>query len=129
MARYVSKEFLSPCADETGSIVCQIETPLVTQISEYTVRDGGWMHASVKVSDCSKTVTLDFDCSSDSAYEKRVAKLDKMIEELQNMRHQFTHMWDNMKRNVAHKERLLAEEKADKLAEEELRRVNYRGRV
>lgn len=128
MARYVSKEFLSPCAHETGSIVCQIETPLTKNIDQYVV-ESPWMHGSIKVMDCSKSVVLDFDVHDQPSYEKRLAKLDKMVEELQNMRHQFVNMWENNLRNVEHKKRSLAQEVIDKAAARALADSNYRGRV
>lgn len=130
MARYVRKEFLSPCADETGSIVCQIETPLLTQITEYMVRDDTpWLHATIKLSDCSKTVHIDFDCHDQSSFEKRIAKLDKMAKEVQDMRKQYEEMWENAKRNLEHKKRSLAQEAIDKQNALDASRAAYRGRV
>ncbi|QNR53919.1 hypothetical protein phiK7A1_131 [Pseudomonas phage phiK7A1] len=130
MSRYVRKEFLSPCADETGSIVCQIETPLQKDITEYHTRDGqSWMRGVIKVSDCSKTVHIDFDCHDQSSYEKRIAKLDKMLGEVQAMRNQYEAMWANNLRNIAHKKRQIKQEAIDKAAAEDARRANYRGSV
>lgn len=130
MARYVRKEFLSPCADETGSIVCQIETPRLLDISSRDVEDGcAWMHASIKVNDCSKHIRLDFDCHDQKSYEKRIAKLDKMLKEVQDMRNQFEAAWENSLRDVAHKGRQLAQEAIDKQAALDAVRANYRGRV
>ena len=128
--RYVRKEFLSPCADETGSIVCQIETPRQKDIQEYHVRDGsGWLRGSIKVYDCNKYALLDFDCSDQKGYEKRIAKLDKLLKEVQDMRNQYEEMWNSHLRDVAHKGRQLAQEAIDKQAAEDARRSNYRGRV
>lgn len=130
MARYVRKEFLSPCADESGSMVIQIETPLTSQITEYMIRDGSpWVRASMGITDCSRRIELDFDCSSQASFEKRIAKLDKMLKEVQDMRNQYESMWDNAKRNLAHKERQLAQEKIDKENAAKDRAANYRGRV
>ncbi len=131
MARYVRKEFLSPCADETGSIVCQIETPLLKDIAERYVEEGNtWMHGHIKINDCSKYVQLDFDCHDQKSYEKRIAKLDKLLKEVQDMRNQYEAMWLNDKRDVTHKGRQLEQERIDrrkKAADERAR--NYRGRV
>jgi hypothetical protein len=130
MARYVRKEFLSPCADETGSVVCQIETPLLKDISERYVEQGNaWMHGHIKINDCSKYVQLDFDCHDQKGYEKRIAKLDKLLKEVQDMRNQYEAMWENSKREVAHKGRQLAQEAIDKKNAADERARNYRGRV
>lgn len=95
MARYVSKEFLSPCAHETGSIVCQIQTPLVKDIAEWDAKRGPYLQASIKLRDCSDNIVLDFDVThTQKRFDKRLAKLDKMIEELQNMRTHFVQMWE-----------------------------------
>lgn len=128
--RYVRKEFLSPCADETGSIVCQIETPRQKDITEYHVRDGAaWLRGEIKVNDCNRQVSLDFDCHDQKSYEKRIAKLDKFLKEAQDMRNQYQEAWENMLRDVAYRGRQLEQEVIDKKAAEDERRANYRGRV
>lgn len=128
MARYVRKEFLSPCADESGSMVIQVETPLTSQITEYMIRDGSpWMRGSMGITDCSRKIELDFDCSSQSSYEKRIAKLDKMVKEVQDMRKQYEEMWENAKRNLEHKKRQLAQEAIDKANAAKERAANYKG--
>lgn len=128
MARYVTKEFLSPSADETGSIVCQIETPLVKDISEYAM-DNPWMRAGIKMTDCSKYINLDFDCHDQASFEKRLAKLDKIINEVQSMRNQYEAMWENNLRNVEHKRRSIAQAKIDAQKAKDDHARNYRGRV
>lgn len=128
--RYVRKEFLSPCADETGSIVCQIETPRQKDIQEYHVRDGAaWVRASIKINDCHKAALLDFDCSDQKGYEKRIEKLDKLLKEVQDMRNQYQEAWESSLRDVAYRGRQLEQEVIDKKAAEDARRANYRGRV
>lgn len=126
--RYVRKEFLSPSADETGNIVCQIETPRQKDISEYHTKDGcAWMRGTIKMSDCSKTVHLDFDCHDQKSYEKRIAKLDKIVEEVQAMRHQYEAAWNNHLRDVEHKRRSLEQERIDEQKAREAQRASYRG--
>lgn len=128
--RYVRKEFLSPCADESGSIVCQIETPRQKDIHEYHVRDGStWVRASIKINDCHKSALLDFDCSTQKGYEKRIEKLDKLLKEVQDMRNQYQEAWESSLRDVAYRGRQLEQEAIDKKAAEDERRANYRGRV
>lgn len=129
MARYVRKEFLSPAAWETGSIVCQIETPLTKDINQYQIDNGVHMHSSMKIADCSRSITLDFDCHDQSSFEKRLEKLDVMLKEVQDMRNQYAAMWENSQRNVEHRKNQLAQEAIDKKAAEDARRANYRGRV
>lgn len=128
MARYIRKEFLSPAAWETGSIVCQIETPLVKDISEYLVKEGAiHMHSSMKLMDCSRGITLDFDCHDQSSFEKRLAKLDTMLKEVQDMRNQYAAMWENGLRNLEHRKNQLAQEAIDKQAARDAQSQNYRG--
>lgn len=129
MARYVRKEFLSPAAWETGSIVCQIETPLTKDISQYQIDNGIHMNSSLKLADCSRSVTIDFDCHDQSSYEKRLEKLDNLLKEVQDMRTAYEAMWANTQRNKEHRERQLAQEVIDKQKAEEARRANYRGRI
>lgn len=126
--RYVRKEFLSPAADESGSIICQIETPLQKDISEHYTKQGwAWMRGTIKMSDCSKTVHLDFDCHDQTSYEKRIAKLDKILEEVQAMRNQYEAAWSNSLRDVAHRGRQLEQERIDQRNAEDARRAAYRG--
>lgn len=40
----------------------------------------------ISISDCSKTICLDFSFTDEATMIKRIAKLDKMIEVLQNAR-------------------------------------------
>lgn len=128
--RYVRKEFLSQSADESGSVVVQIETPRQKDITEYHVRDGsGWLRAGIKISDCYKQVELDFDCHNQKSYEKRILKLDKLLEEVQAMRSQYQEAWESHLRDVAYRGRQLEQERIDKQAAEDARRANYRGRV
>lgn len=126
--RYVRKEFLSPSADEAGSIICQIETPQQKDISEHYTKEGcAWMRGTIKVSDCSKTVHLDFDCHDERSYEKRIAKLDKLLEEVQAMRNQYEAAWDNHLRDVEHKRRSLEQERIDAQKAREDKQAAYRG--
>lgn len=128
MARYVSKEFLSKSADESGSIVCQVETPRQKDIGAHHVLNGvGYIWAKIKINDCSKSVMLDFDCHDQKSYEKRIEKLDKLVEEVQTMRKQYEEMWNSSLRDVAHKARQLEQEAIDKAKAAQDRAGNYRG--
>ena len=100
--RYVTKEFLSPSAGESGNIVCEITTQRLKDIRDYHIRDGGYISGNIRIADCGNHIILDFDASGQRAFEKRVAKLDKLISEIQAMRHQYVAMWENHQRDLAH---------------------------
>lgn len=99
--RYVTKEFLSPAADESGSIVCTIKTAQIKDFQRWTVASGGTINGSVRIADCSEHVILDFHAEGQRNFEKRLTKLDKLISELQNMRHQYVAQWENHQRDLA----------------------------
>lgn len=82
--RYVDKQFLSGCYGESGSMVVQFSSPTLEDYREYKYcRD---IDGDVSISDCSKTICLDFTFSDEATMKKRIAKIDKMIEMLQNAR-------------------------------------------
>lgn len=111
--RYVRKEFLSPCADESGSIVIQVETPLAsrlyvsdynheTQKREPNVRPD--FEAWIQFRACyGEPVKLELGASSQKAFDKRIQKVDKMIEELTKMRVQMNEMWYSHLRDIDHR--------------------------
>jgi hypothetical protein len=72
--RYISKQFLSPCAHETGSIVCQIETPLVKNIyAGYNGVVSPDMDANIWFRAChGEPVKLDFGANSTKDFHKRI---------------------------------------------------------
>lgn len=128
--RYVRKEFLSPCADESGSIVIQIETPRVKDLNQTHVAEGcSWIYSSIKISDCHKYSVLEFGCHDQKSYEKRIAKLDKLLKEVQDMRNQYQEAWESSLRDVEYRGRQLEQERIDKQKEAADRAANYRGRV
>lgn len=110
MARYVRKEFLSQAYDESGSIVSQISTSLVKDISEYQIDKGGYIHASLKISDCNENIYLDFDATGADNYRKRVDKMDKLIDEITRFRNQYVELWKNHQKDMAFRQRQLEEE-------------------
>lgn len=98
--RYSTKNFLSDSPDESGSIICKITSPRASELRQYTVDQGGYLTASVRLADCADHIFLDFNAEGPKAYEKRVMKLDKLIEDLQAMRHQYVAMWENHQRDL-----------------------------
>ena len=119
--RWISKQFLSPCADETGSMVCQVETPLVKHlhVTTYdwhgnsgtpTVRPD--MDAYVTFRAChGEPVKLDFCAHDQKSFDKRLTKISFMIQELENMRGQMTEMWYSHLRDIEFKIKEEAEKK------------------
>uniref|UniRef100_A0AAU6VXQ7 Uncharacterized protein n=2 Tax=unclassified bacterial viruses TaxID=12333 RepID=A0AAU6VXQ7_9VIRU len=110
--RYISKQFLSPCAHETGSIVCQVETPLVKNLYVgYKDVISPDLDGSVWFRAChGEPVKLDFNASSQKDFDKRITKLDLMIEELTKMRGQMTEMWYSHLRDIEYKTKQLEDE-------------------
>lgn len=119
--RWISKQFLSPCADETGSMVCQVETPLVKHLhvsnydwhghnAEPNIRPD--MDAYVTFRAChGEPVKLDFCAHDQKSFEKRLTKISFMIQELENMRGQMTEMWYSHLRDIEFKIKEEAEKK------------------
>ena len=82
--RYVDKQFLSGCYGESGSMVVQFSSPTLEDYKESTYWSA--IDGDISISDCSKTICLDFTFKDEATMRKRIAKLDKMIEMLQNAR-------------------------------------------
>lgn len=99
--RYVSKEFLSNCAHESGSIVCTIETAKPEDISSYRAKQGSNIDADIRIADCSEHVILDFNAVGQKAFDKRIAKLDKMLEEITLFREQYIACWKQHQLDIA----------------------------
>lgn len=99
--RYVSKEFLSPSAHESGSIVCTAETAKPDHISSYLAGQGGSIDASIRLADCSEHVIIDFNATGQKAFDKRVKKIDKMLEEITLFREQYIACWKQHQLDIA----------------------------
>lgn len=103
--RHIDKRFLSESIGETGAMVCTIETPLAKDISDWTIREGGHISGSIQVRDCNgRPVHLDFDSTGQKTFEKRIAKLDLMVDMLTRMRKQYEEMWYSHQRDLKWKE-------------------------
>lgn len=76
MMKYNRKAFLSDNPEETGSICGRAKI------------DGGYctLEAELRIYDCNRSVTLDFDCFDLSEIPERVAKADLLIEEITKFR-------------------------------------------
>ena len=102
--RHVDKRFLSDDADETGSMVCKVETVRVVDLSEWYLKGNPSICGSIQVRDCSsRPVYLDFDATGEKAFKKRLDKLDGMIAQLQRMRVQYHEMWWSHLRDIEFK--------------------------
>lgn len=100
--RFATKDFLSESPDESGSVICKLSTDRVRDMNSWShsVKSGGYMSGSLRISDCSDHIILDFDCTGQKGFDKRKAKLDKLISKLQDMRSQMDHMWESHLRDV-----------------------------
>lgn len=99
--RHSEKRFLSDCSHETGTMVCTVETDRVKDLSDWVVQKGGSMTAGIQVRDCNnRPVYLDFDCTGQKNFEKRLDKLDGMIAQLERMRTQYHEMWWSHLRDI-----------------------------
>ena len=70
------KKFLSDSYDQNGRITWSVHT-------------GGRFYlveASITISDCSRDITLDFDCEKVRHIDKRINKLERLIIELEDVK-------------------------------------------
>lgn len=76
--KYYSRKFLNSNKDGgLAAVECTVE--------KYGHSFGAW--AEVKISDCNRTVTLDFSYETNK-FEARLAKLDLLMEELSKVKEQ-----------------------------------------
>ncbi|UAV89730.1 hypothetical protein [Pseudomonas phage COT4] len=109
--RHTEKRFLTEDAHETGSMVCTVETARVKDLDEWTVRHDPYISGDIQIRDCGgRPVNLDFDARGQKQFEKRLKKLDGMIEQLQRMRVQYHEMWWSHLRDVDFKKKELEKE-------------------
>ena len=80
MAKYIGKgrKFLSSRFDEGSVVNWYVEQWNGGDVS------GGW--GCVKIRDCDRTVTLDFNIDSEADRKQRLKKLDTLIGELEKLR-------------------------------------------
>lgn len=76
--RRSNKRFLTTNPSESGAIIWYVRKE---EDSRFEVMD-----ASVVIKDCHETVNLDFSVEDWNKLQKRIDKLDVLIEELQKMR-------------------------------------------
>jgi len=98
--RYTSKEFLSPSPYESGSIITSVETPLTKDICEYTIKQDPRMSAKIVMRACyGEPIELDFDVNGTRGFEKRLAKIQKLQDEIEKFKTHFVKGWENHLRN------------------------------
>ena len=73
------KTFLSESHDEGGSVSWSVNT-------QAEIWHEARVEASVYLRDCDKQICLDFDCNEFKHIDKRLAKLDTLMVELNKMR-------------------------------------------
>lgn len=74
-----NKTFLNDSHEDSGSICWYVRT----DHKDYLDRE---VTAEVKITDCSKVICLDFDCQEKRHIDKRIAKVDTLINELTKFR-------------------------------------------
>lgn len=84
MSKYIyknrGKAILSDSFDESGMLSWSV----TVAVSQYSFRYP--IEAQLRIQDCSKHITLDFDCRNTKDVDKRIDKLDRMLSALQDMR-------------------------------------------
>ena len=82
------KRFLNDSHEEFGYICWSVSTE---------VTYGGIVSAELSIADCSKTICLEFDCHEQKHIQKRIQKLDNMMESLHNMREALVEVQNSLK--------------------------------
>ena len=101
--RYINKQFLSDDYDESGSLVLKCETPKDIGSEEDVLdrvlhSDKVWVDASAQFRDCySKPIDLCFSFNDEKGYNKRIAKVEKMVSMLTEFKEQLTVHWEDVK--------------------------------
>jgi hypothetical protein len=89
---YCSKKFLSDRADESGSLICKVESSRLEDLySDNTHVDAGITLRACYGEPCS----IDLSFSSEKSLHRRIAKIDLMIEELGKLRDILPEMWED----------------------------------
>lgn len=109
--RHVSKEFLSPAAYESGSIITMVETARVKDMCSYTLNSPPQIHAKIILRACyGEPLELDFDVRGEKGFAKRLAKIEKLQAELEKFKTHFVSGWENHLRNYEHAKTLKEED-------------------
>lgn len=95
--QYCQKIFLSDHYDESGTMVVKAASDRQEDLSRYGAESPS-VEASVQFRDCyNEPISLDFRVTSDRRLEKRLAKLDVMIFQLQQLKEQLPVFWEDAK--------------------------------
>jgi hypothetical protein len=89
--RLTKKQFLSDSPDETGFIVVTASTPLLEKMEQYDTEPR--VDAEVQLGDCTKKIYLDFNIYKDSDVQKRIEKLDVLINNLKELKDALPTLW------------------------------------
>lgn len=101
--RYINKQFLSDDYHESGSIVVKCETPKDIKADKNeldAIIDEGdiYVDASVQIRDCyNEPISLDFSFSDEGGYEKRMKKMQLMLDILGEFKEQLSIHWEDIK--------------------------------
>lgn len=92
---YVSKKFLNNSVYENGSIVSIVESPKDPEKIKYYNE----VECTVQIRDCNNVVSLDFRVHNESGLQKRLAKLDVLINELLDVKQELRIQWDYLSKH------------------------------
>ena len=92
--RLTRKQFLSDSPDETGFIVITAQTSRKEDFEEdeWSLKNPN-VSAEVQLGDCTKKIYLDFCVYKDSDVQKRIDKLDVLINNLQELKEKLPSFW------------------------------------
>lgn len=95
--RYLSKQWLSPAHNESGSIILKASTyPIEDVWRSYAEKPS--IDAEIVIRAChGEPLTLDFDVRDEEALQKRKDKIDLMIRELMLFRRNLDVLWADVK--------------------------------
>lgn len=110
--RYTSKEFLSTSPYESGSIVTMVETARVKDMCSYTLKGDPMINAKITLRACyGEPLELDFDVRGHKGFAKRLAKLEKLQDELEKFKTHLVNGWENHLKNFEHAKSLQEKDK------------------
>lgn len=102
--KFITKQFLNDSPNETGYIVVNATTPKFEDMCDWESKCPE-VSAQVQIGDCSQKIYLDFSITKDSHVQKRIDKLNVMINALEELKGQLPKMWVDAVQNAeAYKE-------------------------
>lgn len=94
--KYVTKQFLNDSVDESGYIICTATSDKYDELSRYHAEHPS-AAVQVQLADCSKKIYLDFSVYEDAHVQKRIHKINILINDLEALREQISVVWEQAK--------------------------------